>query len=94
MTTKLDPPISQFGVDRVAREPTFKHRHFTSPSAEHVPDVEVKLDVVPPPQHDLALPHYAHRGERGGGLHTLLDVAIISELKVAATWARSCPTPR
>lgn len=77
--------ISQFGIDRVAREPNFKHRHFTSPWAEHVAGGEVKLDVVVTRQHGLALPHYVHRGGLGDGLHTLVDVAIISELKVAAT---------
>lgn len=77
--------ISQFGIDRVVREPIFKHRHFTSDWKQYVPGGEVKLDVVVTRRHGLSLPHYVHRGGDGDGLHSLQDIAVISELKVAAT---------
>ena len=78
--------ISQFGIDRVAREPNFKHRHFTSHYAALLQGGEVKLDAVVTREPGVDLPHYAHRrGESGSGLETLNELAIIAELKVAST---------
>ena len=48
--------ITQFGIDRVAREPIFKHLHFASEWRGNLPGGEVKLDVVVTRQH-LSLIH-------------------------------------
>lgn len=77
--------ISQFGIDRVAREPIFKHAAFASPFRDKVPGGEVKLDAVVTRSHGLPLPHYAHRGGDRTGFHTLREITVITELKVAAT---------
>jgi hypothetical protein len=83
--------ISQFGIDRVAREPIFNHRHADSKWQALVPGGEVKLDAVVLRQPGVNLPHYVHRqadadGDRDRtGMATLADLAVISELKVAAT---------
>ena len=83
--------ISQFGIDRVAREPIFNHRHADSMWQALVPGGEVKLDAVVLRQPGVNLPHYVHRpadadGDRDRtGMATLADLAVISELKVAAT---------
>ena len=77
--------ISMFGIDRVAREPIFKHKAVEVPHHDLVPGGEVKLDIVVTRTHGLALPHYVHRGEDLTGLHTLREIAVITELKVAAT---------
>ena len=81
--------ISQFGIDRVAREPIFKHLHADSKWQTLVPGGEVKLDAVVMRQPGVNLPHYVHRApDKDGGLTgmmSLADLAVISELKVAAT---------
>jgi len=77
--------ISQFGIDRVAREPIFKHLHADSQWQALVPGGEVKLDVVVMRKPGVNLPHYVHRGGDGTGMESLADLAVISELKVAAT---------
>jgi hypothetical protein len=81
--------ISQFGIDRVAREPIFKHRDVGSTWQHLVPGGEVKLDVVVLRQPGVDLPHYVYRAgdtpEDRTGMATLADLAVISELKVAAT---------
>ena len=77
--------ISQFGIDRVAREPIFKHLHAGSKWQALVPGGEVKLDAVVMRTPGVNLPHYVHRGGDGTGMESLADLAVISELKVAAT---------
>jgi hypothetical protein len=77
--------ISQFGIDRVAREPIFKHLHARSAWQDLVPGGEVKLDAVVTRGPGIDLPHYAHRGGDGTGMYTLGDLAVMCELKVAST---------
>ena len=77
--------ISQFGIDRVAREPIFKHLRAGSAWQLLVPGGEVKLDAVITREPGIDLPHYVHRGGDGTGMHTLGDLAVICELKVAST---------
>lgn len=81
--------ISQFGIDRVAREPIFKHRDLGSTWQNLVPGGEVKLDAVVLREPGVNLPHYVHRvGTSPGdttGMATLADLAVISELKIGAT---------
>jgi hypothetical protein len=77
--------ISQFGIDRVAREPIFKHLHAESQWQSLVPGGEVKLDAVVLREPGVNLPHYVHRGGDGTGMDSLAELAVISELKVAAT---------
>lgn len=77
--------ISQFGIDRVAREPIFKHRDAGSTWQALVPGGEVKLDAVVTREPGIDLPHYVHRGDDGTGMHTLADLAVICELKVASS---------
>lgn len=81
--------ISQFGIDRVAREPMVKKQHFAESSwkAKVVGD-HVRLDVVVTREPGVHLPHYANPRDRAGdgsGLERLRSMAIISELKVTAT---------
>ena len=77
--------ISQFGIDRVVREINFKHLRDTSSWKPLVPGGEVKLDAVVLRAPGVDLPHYAHRGGDRDGMHTLGDLAVISELKVSST---------
>jgi hypothetical protein len=83
--------ISQFGIDRVAREPIFNFRTFTSPYRDRFispgrSSGEVKLDAVVTYRPGIHLPHYASRPDADeGGIGTLADLAIIAELKVAST---------
>ncbi|EYR62092.1 hypothetical protein N866_11980 [Actinotalea ferrariae CF5-4] len=81
--------ISQFGIDRVAREPIIKKEHFgDSPWKARVLGNHVRLDAVVTREPGVRLPHYANRllrAKDGTGLQILKDLAVISELKVAAT---------
>ena len=81
--------ISQFGIDRVAREPIIKKEHFAdSPWKARVLGNHVRLDAVVTRQPGVLLPHYANkllRADDGTGLNILKGLAVISELKVAAT---------
>ena len=80
--------ITQFGIDRVAREPKIKITDFTSDWKAMVPRTEVMLDVVVMKGPGVHLPHYANEFDRsvdGSGLHRLRRMAVISELKVTAT---------
>lgn len=77
--------ISQFGIDRVAREPNFKHKGFASAYGRHLTGAEVKIDAVVTRSPGVDLPHYAHRNSSMGGLEALSQLAVISELKVSAT---------
>jgi hypothetical protein len=81
--------ISQFGIDRVAREPIFKHKDLGSTWQTLVPGGEVKLDAVVLREPGVNLPHYVRRpGATSSdvtGMATLGDLAVISELKIGAT---------
>ena len=81
--------ISQFGIDRVAREPMVKKEHFAeTPWKAKVAGNHVRLDVVVTREPGIHLPHYANRWDRaadGTGLQRLRGMAVISELKVTAT---------
>lgn len=78
--------ISQFGIDRVAREPDFGHHSFTSPLVERFKGHQVMLDAVLTRQPGIIMPRRAHREGRDiGGLPLLGDLAVIAELKISCT---------
>lgn len=81
--------ISQFGIDRVAREPMIKKAAFEETAWKaKVRGDHVRLDVVVMREPGVHLPHYANRLDRspdGSGLQRLRRMAVISELKVTAT---------
>lgn len=80
--------ISQFGIDRVAREPTFRHWKMFAPSPflARFKGQEIKLDVVVTRRPGIDMPHWVHRSDsKHGGTALLADLAVISELKVAST---------
>jgi hypothetical protein len=88
--------ISQFGIDRVAREPNFHHPPLILGGSEGVAVVpeyadvfrgnEVRLDAVVSRQPDTDMPHHANRASNDrSGIELLDELAVISELKVAAT---------
>lgn len=81
--------ISQFGIDRVAREPMVKKEHFAeTPWKAKVVGNHIRLDAVVTREPGVHLPHYANRWDRAGdgtGLERLRHMAVISELKVTAT---------
>ncbi len=77
--------ISQFGIDRVAREPIFKYTGFESTYRGRFTGGEIKLDAVVTRTPGIVLPHYIYRGTEGSGVETLQELAIISELKVSST---------
>lgn len=83
--------ITQFGIDRVAREPIIKFAKFSdSPYKEFLRGGEIKLDAVVTRQPGIVMPHYANglaRSADGSSLSLLNELAVISELKVAATQA-------
>ena len=81
--------ISQFGIDRVAREPMVKKEDFAdTPWKRQVEGNHIRLDVVVMRTPGVHLPHYANRldvAPDGTGLLRLRQMAVISELKVTAT---------
>ncbi|MFD2078117.1 hypothetical protein SAMN05421678_108298 [Actinopolymorpha cephalotaxi] len=81
--------ISQFGIDRVAREPMVKKQSFADSAWKSlVAGNHVRLDAVIMKRPGIHLPHYASRIDRspdGTGLQRLHGMAVISELKVTAT---------
>lgn len=81
--------ISQFGIDRVAREPMVKKQHFAETDwKSKVLGDHVRLDVVVMRRPGIHLPHYAStidRASDGTGLLRLREMSVISELKVTAT---------
>lgn len=83
--------ISQFGIDRVAREPIIKFADFSdSVYKRQLRGGEVKLDAVVTRMPGIMMPHYANRLARShdkSGLSLLNELAVISELKVASTQA-------
>lgn len=81
--------ISQFGIDRVAREPMVKKENFSESSwKQKVLGNHIRLYVVDMKTPGVHLPHYANRVDvapDGTGLLRLRRMAVISELKVTAT---------
>jgi hypothetical protein len=78
--------IDQFGRNRVAREPNFRHKRFTSPLKEGVPGSTVFLDVVVTTDDGIDMPHWVRREDpERGGVGLLGRLAVVSELKVAAS---------
>jgi hypothetical protein len=81
--------ISQFGIDRVAREPMVKKEYFReTPWKARVEGNHVRLDVIVMRTPGIHLPHYASQldvAADGTGLERLRNMAVISELKVTAT---------
>lgn len=81
--------ISQFGIDRVAREPGVKKKHFQkTPWFEKVTGDQIRLDVVVMRTPGVHLPHIASSLDPApdrSGLVRLRRMAVISELKVTAT---------
>ena len=68
--------ISQFGIDRVAREPTFRHWKMFAPSPflARFKGQEIKLDVVVTRRPGIDMPHWVHRsGSKHGGTALLGD---------------------
>lgn len=88
--------ISQFGIDRVGREPTFRVGSFMdSPwKAQLAGDGHARLDAVVTHSPGLRLPHYAGivRSPDGTGLAVLEELAVIAELKVGSSLARRLKT--
>lgn len=83
--------ISQFGIDRVARELNFNFRavesdyrsHFQRPNRS---GGEIRLDAVIARYPGIDMPHYALRPDAAvGGLSIIGGLAVIGELKVAST---------
>lgn len=80
--------ISQFGIDRVAREPNFRHwkKFAQSPFLARFKGQEIKLDAVVTRRPGIDMPHWVHRPDsKHGGAALLGDLAVVSELKVAST---------
>lgn len=81
--------ISQFGIDRVAREPIILVKNFTaSPLKIKVGGGEVRPDIVITREPGIMMPHYANRLGKASdlsGLGLLKELAVISELKIGAS---------
>lgn len=81
--------ISQFGIDRVAREPIIHVKNFTdSPLKTKVGGGEVRPDIVVTREPGIMMPHYANQLGKASdlsGLGLLKTLAVISELKVGAS---------
>jgi hypothetical protein len=81
--------ISQFGIDRVAREPIINISGFTpSPLRTKIGGGEVRPDVVVTTRPGIMMPHYANRlgkASDDSGLGLLRGLAVISELKIGAS---------
>jgi hypothetical protein len=77
--------ISQFGIDRVAREPDFGNRRIVSDYGAHFANSNsVMVDVVVTRTAGIHLPRRSSLTDRSGA-ERLPDLAVISELKVAST---------
>ncbi|PTT70187.1 hypothetical protein DBR22_01845 [Arthrobacter sp. HMWF013] len=81
--------ISQFGIDRVAREPIIHIKNFSESALKaKVGGGEVRPDVVVTREPGIMMPHYANRLGKASdlsGLGLLKDLAVISELKIGAS---------
>lgn len=80
--------ISQFGIDRVAREVDFGHTdgavEFRSPLRQRVPGGSCSLDAVVLRRPGVYLPFRTFFSDRTAG-ERLADLAVISELKVGTS---------
>lgn len=76
--------ISQFGIDRVAREVDFGHKHPDSSWKPHFGGNSVNVDAVVTRRPGIWLPRRSQLEDRSG-ISRLGDLAVISELKVAST---------
>ncbi|PXY19619.1 hypothetical protein [Prauserella muralis] len=83
--------ISQFGIDRVAREAIVHIRHMPEGPWRNLLGVsEARLDIVVSRAPGVRAVHYAnqhYKAADGTGLSALSDLAVISELKVSFTQA-------
>lgn len=81
--------ISQFGIDRVAREPIININGFPDSELKtKVVSGEVRPDAVVTRHPGIVMRHYANRIGKASdesGLGLLKELAVISELKVGAT---------
>ncbi|MGI9585168.1 MAG: hypothetical protein ACR2N7_06210 [Acidimicrobiia bacterium] len=78
--------IAQFGPSRVAREPNFRHKRFTSPWTADVPGSTVFLDAVVTTTDGIDMPHWVRREDpERGGIGLVGRLAVVSELKVGAS---------
>lgn len=81
--------ISQFGIDRVAREPIIHIKNFAESALKsRVGGGEVRPDVVITREPGIMMPHYANRlgkASDNSGLGLLKGLAVISELKIGAS---------
>lgn len=81
--------ISQFGIDRVAREAIVHIRHLPRDAwRDLLGGTEARLDIVVSRATGVRAIHYANRHYKaadGTGLSALSDLAVISELKVSFT---------
>ncbi|MBE4720512.1 hypothetical protein [Pseudarthrobacter sp. AB1] len=81
--------ISQFGIDRVAREPLIHIKNFTeSPLKSKVGGGEVRPDVVVTREPGIMMPHYANqlgKASDRSGLGLLKTLTVVSEFKIGAS---------
>ena len=77
--------ISQFGIDRVAREVDFGVHHVEPHWRERFTGHSVMVDVVVTRTPGINLPRRAFVDDDKTGTRRLADLAVISELKVAST---------
>lgn len=75
--------ISQFGIDRVAREPDIGLRHLTV-DRSRFPGNQVRVDLVVTRKPGVHMPHRALLEDRSG-MSRIGDLAVITELKIAST---------
>jgi hypothetical protein len=65
--------ITQFGIDRVAREVGFKHKYFDSEYRHRLVGAEARLDAVVTRVPGIDFPHYILRSDAPhGGLETVI----------------------
>lgn len=81
--------ITQFGIDRVAREPILHIKGFSdSPLKARVGGGEVRPDIVVTREPGITMPHYANRLGKASdlsGLGLLKTLAVVSEFKIGAS---------
>lgn len=75
--------ISQFGIDRVAREPDIGLRHLTV-DRSRFPGNQVRVDLVVTREPGVHMPHRAGLDDRSG-VTRIGDLAVITELKISST---------
>jgi hypothetical protein len=75
--------ISQFGIDRVAREPDIGLRHLTV-DRSRFPGNQIRIDLVVGRRPGVHMSHRAGLDDRSG-VSRIGELAVITELKVAST---------